>query len=215
MKYLDRTEFNSEDSMIMSYPEEMSYSEEIPNSEQFYPVPADQYPTMDFEPNEKSRVSASELFEFGIAAYSVPLVPLPASLKSRLMARLELPDFNTSPEFQRLLLEPIESLITIANTIKVWKPFSAPVGSTYARWKVDANNRQVAFFLRVPTAGALPSHRHATGETILVLEGNFVSNGVNYQSGDRAISAAETVHQPTTQGCLVLCISSLDDEEYS
>lgn len=215
MKDLDRTEFNSENTIVMSYPEEMSYSEEIPNSEQVYPVPADQYPSMELGPNEKSRVSASEIFEFGIAAYSVPLVPLSASLKSRLMARLELLDFNTSPEFQRLLLEPIESLITIANTIKTWKPFSAPVGSTYAKWKVDANSRQVAFFLRVPTAGALPLHRHATGEAILVLEGDFVSNGVTYQAGDRVISAAETVHQPTTQGCLVLSISSLDDEECS
>lgn len=150
-------------------------------------------------------------------SYSVPLVPLPASLKSRLMARLQLPElnteFNTSPEFQQLLLQSIESLITIANTIETWQPFPAPSGSTYAQWKVDARNRQVAFFLRVPVAGKLPSHRHASGEVVLVLEGDFVSNGIRYQVGDRSISAAQTIHQPTTQGCLVLCISSLDDEE--
>ncbi|MCY7407333.1 MAG: cupin domain-containing protein [Alkalinema sp. CAN_BIN05] len=148
-------------------------------------------------------------------SYSVPLVPLPANLKSRLIARLELPEFNTSPEFQRLLLEPIESLIAIANTIKIWQPFSAPEGSTYAKWKVDVTNRQVAFFLRVPTAGKLPSHRHATGEAVLVLEGSFVSDGVTYQAGDRSISGAKTIHQPTTDGCLILCVSSLDDQEYS
>ena len=152
-----------------------------------------------------------------VMSYSVPLVPLPASLKSRLMARLGLPELNTelniSPKFQQLLSQPIESLITIANTIETWQPFPAPLGSTYAPWKVDASNRQVAFFLRVPTAGTLPSHRHASGEVVLVLEGDFVSNGITYQVGDRSISAAQTIHQPTTQGCLVLCVSSLDDEE--
>ena len=148
-----------------------------------------------------------------VMSYSVPLVPLPASLKSRLMARLQLPELKTSPEFQQLLLLPIESLITIVNTIETWQPFPSPLGSTYAQWKVDASNRQVAFFLRVPTAGTLPSHRHASGEVVLVLEGDFVSNGITYQAGDRSISAAQTIHQPTTQGCLVLCISSLDDEE--
>jgi hypothetical protein len=209
MKDLDRPEFNSENTMVMSY------SEEIPNSERAYPVPTYQYSSMELTPNGTSRDSASEISESEISAYSVPLVPLPAILKSRLMARLGLPDFNTSPEFQRLLSEPIESLITIANTIKTWQPFSAPPGSTYAPWKVDANNRQVAFFLRAPTAGALPLHRHATGEAILVLEGDFVSNGVTYQAGERSISAARTIHQPTTQGCLVLSISSLDDEECS
>lgn len=191
MKDLDRPEFNSGDIMAMSH------SEAIPDSEQVY------------------LVSMSEVVELGIDAYSAPLVPLPASLKSRLMARLELPEFDISPEFHRLLLKPIELLIRIANTIKIWQPLSAPEGSTYAKWKVDVNNRQVAFFLRVPTAGTLPSHRHATGETVLVLEGDFISNGITYQPGDRSISAAKTIHQPTTHGCLILCISSLDDQEYS
>ena len=189
MKDFDRPKFNSEDIM------DMPYLSAIPDSE------------------EVCLVSASEILEFEIAAYSVPLVPLPASLKSRLMARLQLPEFNISPEFQRLLLKPIKSLIRIANTIKIWQPLSTPEGSTYAKWKVDVNNRQVAFFLRVPTAGALQSHRHATGETVLVLEGDFICNGITYKPGDRSVSEAKTIHQPTTHGCLVLCISSLDDEE--
>ena len=191
MKDLDRPEFNSKNIM------DMTYLGAIPDSE------------------EVCLVSPSEILEFEIAAYSVPLVPLPAGLKSRLMARLKLPEFNTSPEFQRLLSKPIELLIRIANTIKIWQPLYTPEGSTYAKWKVDVNNRQVAFFLRVPTAGALPSHRHATGETVLVLEGDFISNGITYKPGDRSISGAKTTHQPTTHGCLVLCISSLDDEKFS
>ncbi len=149
-------------------------------------------------------------------SYGVPLVPMPKSLKSRLMAQLNLPElppeFIISPELQRLFLEPVEALIAIANSIKTWQPFLAPPGATYQQWKVDAANRQVAFFLKVPNPGTLPFHRHASGEAVLVLEGDFTVDGVTYQRGDRSIYAAETAHQPTTQGCLVLCISSWDDE---
>jgi ChrR Cupin-like domain len=148
-------------------------------------------------------------------AYSVPLVPLPTNLKSRLMASLasqsKSDEFITSPEFEQLLLEPIETLITIAQSL-IWKPFPAPEGSTYAPWKLNPQHRQTAFFLRVPTAGTLRKHRHATGETVLVLEGDFTADGKIYRSGDRSIRPAGSIHQPTTQGCLVLCISSLDDE---
>jgi hypothetical protein len=149
-------------------------------------------------------------------AYAVPLVPMPTSLKSRLMAKLNLPElppeFIVSLELQELILKPVEALIEIANAIKDWESFPMPNGAMYKEWKVDAANRQVAFFLKVPTAGVLPSHRHATGEAVLVLEGDFTADGVTYRSGDRSICTAGTKHQPTTQGCLVLCISSLDDE---
>lgn len=149
-------------------------------------------------------------------AYAAPIVPMPASLKSRLMAKLNLPElppeFIISPELQQLFLEPVEALIEIANSIETWQPFPAPSGATYHPWKIDAANRQVAFFLKVPNAGTLPTHRHATGEAVLVLEGDFTADGVTYEKGDRSICTAGTSHQPTTQGCLVLCISSLDDE---
>jgi hypothetical protein len=149
-------------------------------------------------------------------SYAVPLVPIPDRLKSRLMAQLNLPElppeFIVSPELQRLFLEPVETLIEMANSIQDWESFPAPTGSTYKPWKIDAANRQVAFFLKVPIAGNLPSHRHATGEAVLVLEGDFTADGVTYRRGDRSICMAGSKHQPTTQGCLVLCISSLDDE---
>lgn len=148
-------------------------------------------------------------------AYAVPLVPMPTRLKSRLMARLnlpEIPEFIVSPELQRLFLTPVQALIEAANTIESWQAFPAPQGATYCEWKVDAANRQVAFFLKVPTAGTLLSHRHATGEAVLVLDGDFTADGVTYRSGDRSICSAGTMHQPTTHGCLVLVISSLDDQ---
>jgi len=46
----------------------------IPNSERIYVIAADQYPSMKLEQNGKSRVSASEIFEFGIAGERFKLV---------------------------------------------------------------------------------------------------------------------------------------------
>jgi hypothetical protein len=40
----------------------------IPNSERIYVVSADQVPSVELDLNDKSRVSGSENFEFGIAA---------------------------------------------------------------------------------------------------------------------------------------------------
>lgn len=149
-------------------------------------------------------------------AYGVPLMPLPASLKSRLMARLELPElvdeFPIETSLKQYLDYPIAELIAIAQAQKKWTPLPSPEDAMRSTLKTDAANRQVAFFIRAPKAGALPRHHHATGEVVLVLEGDFESNGVVYQVGDRLVSPGNSQHKPTTQGCLVLCISSIDDE---
>jgi hypothetical protein len=42
----------------------------IPNSERIYVVSADQVPSLEVNLNDKSRVSGSENFEFGIAGSS-------------------------------------------------------------------------------------------------------------------------------------------------
>ncbi len=148
-------------------------------------------------------------------AYGVPLMPLPGSLKSRLMERLGLPvpsvGLTVETPLSELLDWSLENLIAAAANLKNWRPFPAPQDSTRAVWKTDEVNRQVAFFLRVPGSGTLPAHYHETGEAVLVLEGDFTTDGVRYQAGDRMVSAAGTTHQPTTTGCLVLCVSSMDD----
>jgi hypothetical protein len=147
-------------------------------------------------------------------AYGVPLIPLPGHLKSRLMERLGLPApsvaLTVDTPLSELLDWSLENLIASAANLDNWKPFPAPESSTWAIWKTDAANRQVAFFLRAP-AGTLPTHYHATGEVVVVLEGDFMADGVRYQAGDRMMSVAGTTHQPTTTGCLVLCVSSMDD----
>lgn len=158
----------------------------------------------------------------GIAAaiaYSSPLMPLPDSLKLRLMEHLGLPlplvdltvDLTVDTPLKALLDWSLVDLIAAASTIKKWTPLTSPEEATYAPWKIDKPNRQMAYFVRAPRAGALPTHHHATREVVLVLEGDFTVEGSCYRAGDRLCSAADTIHQPTTTGCLVLILSSLDD----
>ena len=148
-------------------------------------------------------------------AYSAPLMPLPARLKLRLMERLSLSpfpvDLAVDTPLKALLDWSLADLIAAASTIKKWTPLASSEDAIYSPWKIDKPTRQMAYFVRASQACALPTHHHATGEVVLVLEGDFTVEGMCYQAGDRLFSAANTIHQPTTTGCLVLILSSLDD----
>ena len=152
-------------------------------------------------------------------AYGAPLMPLPVSLKLRLMERLGLSPFPVDSTVNLTVDTPLKALldwsladlIAAASTIKKWTPLASPEDAVYSPWKIDKTTRQMAYFVRASQACALPQHHHATGEVVLVLEGDFTVEGLRYQAGDRLFSAANTIHQPTTTGCLVLILSSLDD----
>ena len=178
----------------------------------------DKLPKNDALGNDLEDESLDETMTEAIA-YGAPLMPLPASLKLRLMERLGLPSLPADLTLDSMVDTPLKALldwsltdlITAASTIKKWTPLASPEDATYSPWKIDKPTRQIAYFLRSPRAGALPTHHHVTGEVVLVLEGDFMVDGVRYQPGDRLFSAADTIHQPTTTGCLVLILSSLDD----
>ncbi len=175
----------------------------------------------------------SELAAFQVAvqdlAYGVPAMPLPAGLKEKLFDRLtsitndqlvdqsnqvEVRSTDLSPNLLDLLDWPITDLQQVAIDLSNWEIFPMPSGSEMAIWQVDEVRAQVAFFLRVPTAGTLPNHYHATGESILVLEGNFIDDdGTVYEVGQRFVAAANTSHQPATSlGCLILSVTSMHDK---
>jgi hypothetical protein len=159
----------------------------------------------------------AELAEFQTAAsglaYGVPLEPLPAGLKNKLFARL---DRTTAKPANLLDLMDwsIAELQQVAMDLPNWGPFPMPIGSEMVVWQVDEVSAQLAYFLRIKQAGKLPEHWHATGESVLVLEGNFIDDdGKVYEVGDRAFAAANTSHQPTTSmGCLILAITSTNDK---
>jgi hypothetical protein len=175
----------------------------------------------------------SELASFQTAvqdlAYGVPAAPLPIGLKQKLFDQLTITNDEQSidrsnqvearltdlPENLLDLLDwPIADLQQVAINLPSWQPFPMPTGSEMAIWQVDEVRAQVAFFLRVPIAGTLPNHCHATGESILVLEGNFIDeDGKIYGVGDQFVAAADTSHQPTTSlGCLILNVTSVHDK---
>jgi ChrR Cupin-like domain len=164
-----------------------------------------------------SAILQAELAEFQAAAndlaYGVPLEPLPAGLKNKLFARL---DRTTAKPANLLELMDwsIAELQQVAIDLPNWQPFPRPIGSEMVVWHVDEVSAELAYFLRVKEPGKLPQHWHATGESILVLEGNFIDeDGKVYEVGDRSFAAANTSHQPTTtMGCLILAITSTNDK---
>lgn len=148
-------------------------------------------------------------------AYSVPTMPMTSNLKARLFQRIaQEPDVPDSP-FLALLKRSINDLKQQAAELN-WEQMMGTNAAEMAIWQTDEDRREVAFFVRKSAGGLFPNHAHAGGETVLVLEGDFVANGQIYGVGELANSMANTAHQPSTQaGCLLLCISSMDDEVLS
>jgi hypothetical protein len=164
-----------------------------------------------------SAILQAELAEFQAAAndlaYGVRLEPLPPGLKSKLFARLDRTTAKPANLLDLMNLS-ISELQQIAIDLPNWEPFPLPIGSEMVVWHVDEVSAELAYFLRIKTPGKLPQHWHATGESILVLEGNFIDeDGKVYEVGDRSFAAANTSHQPTTtMGCLILAITSSNDK---
>lgn len=162
---------------------------------------------------------AQRVSEFQTAAaaipYSVPAVPMAGDLKNRLFQRIaQAPEASDSPLLD-LLTRSIDDLKKQAADL-VWQPMMGSNAVEIALWQTDEARREVAFFVRKSEGGLFPNHAHASGETVLVLTGDFVANGEVYRVGDRATAIAHTAHQPGTQtGCLLFCISSMDDQVLS
>jgi ChrR Cupin-like domain len=170
-----------------------------------------------FDILEEQAAFDRELAEFQAAAndlaYGVPLEPLPTGLKNKLFARLDL-TIAKPANLLDLMDWSIAELQQVAMDLSNWEPFPMPIGSEMVVWQVDEVSAQLAYFLRIKEAGKLPQHWHATGESILVLEGNFIDeDGKVYEVGDRAFASANTSHQPTTtMGCLILAVTSTNDK---
>jgi hypothetical protein len=144
----------------------------------------------------------------GNLAYGVQLLFLPVELKNKLLARVH--RINIKPtDLSELLTWPIADLLQVAKDLTLWEPFPFIAGSEQVIWQVDHLNAQVAFFLRIPAVGKIPAHSHTTKESILVLEGNLINDGIVYGVGSLYETAANTTHQPyTSRGCLILSITS-------
>ncbi len=163
-------------------------------------------------------LSASELQTAAVLSYGVSDVPLPAALKERLFERVAseagslASDLDQHSELFALLSQSL-GLLKQQAALMQWQPMGSLDGFEMATWQLDEATDSIAFFVRAKTAGNFPLHRHAEGEAVLVLDGDFVVEGRSYGAGDRIDSPAGTSHAPTTsRGCLLLCVSSVHDE---
>ena len=147
-----------------------------------------------------------------VLPYDLPPLPMASDLKDRLFQRMERDTAEPPSELFQLLSQSVTALMQQAKGL-TWKPLPVMAGASQAILKIDQVRRNIAFFIRAEQPGQLPLHYHATGEEVLVLEGDFVVDGQRYEAGDRIYSPAHTAHTPTTfKGCLIFCVTSLDDQ---
>lgn len=158
---------------------------------------------------------ATQLAEFQTAVtaipYSAPSATLSENLKDRLFSKITEDGLEAESEITKILSLSISELKQRAANLE-WQKMPS-CDAVMATLQIDENKRQIAFFVRSDTKTQFPMHWHAEGEEVLVLQGDFVIDGQIYLRGDRIYSNGGTHHQPeTTKGCLLLCISSMDDE---
>ena len=145
-------------------------------------------------------------------AYGAPSVPMAADLKDRLFQRIAKEPVGLSSDLVKLLDLPIAELKQTAAELD-WVSMPGNSGAEIATWQVDECDREVAFFVRKADGGLFPNHVHASGETVLVLDGDFVVDNQVYHTGEQISSPGDTSHQPQTlNGCLLFCVSSMDDD---
>jgi len=138
-------------------------------------------------------------------AYAQPILPVPANLKQRLFEQIQPPKPSqevsvNSPAFWAIRASELN-----------WQPHSVS-GITIAMLHTDPVQRLVSALVRCAPGAIYPPHRHAIGEEIFMIEGDLVSDGVTYTTGDFLYSASSSVHAPSsTYGCMFLVRTSMDD----
>jgi anti-sigma factor ChrR (cupin superfamily) len=79
---------------------------------------------------------------------------------------------------------------------------------------VDPERRYVTMLVRMEPGSSYPIHEHAGAEECYVLEGDLDVGGEKLHAGDYQRAGAGSRHrlQSTEKGCLLLIVSSQDDE---
>lgn len=199
----------------MNHPAPQSNSEELSNWAALSAMGA----LDDAEQQPVAKYSAEELapeiagFEDAVSAipYSVPAIPMSPNLKDRLFQRIDATTLKAS-ELYQLMSTPIDELIELSTQVE-WHDLKGPGKFKHAVYQTNTLHRELAFFVKSDQEGLFPKHHHAAGEEILVLAGDLVVDDQVYQRGDRIISAADTIHQPSTRnGCLLFCMASMDNQ---
>ncbi|MEO1004424.1 MAG: cupin domain-containing protein [Cyanobacteria bacterium J06638_38] len=146
-------------------------------------------------------------------AYTLPPMPVATNLKERLFKRISQDIIEADSELYQLLQLSIDELTRKSQTL-TWQALAGGTADAQiAILEVDRAHQKLAFYVKANHGGHFPLHAHDSGETVLVLAGDFVVDGLTHTVGDRIDSVGDTTHQPETiKGCLLFCISSLNDE---
>jgi len=94
-----------------------------------------------------------------------------------------------------------------------WEPGGAP-GVEARRLFVDRAARRVTLLVRMAPGASYPGHRHAEAEECYVLSGDLWTGPAHLRAGDyqRAERGSRHPVQRSEGGCVLLLVSSLDDE---
>jgi len=108
---------------------------------------------------------------------------------------------------------PVDEFVLLRKNEGSWEETGVS-GVTVRRLFIDSSRQTATMLVRMTPGSSYPPHRHAGPEECYVLEGDLrhgdlVMRAGDYQRGDRS-----SVHdvQWTEGGCLLLIVSSLDDE---
>ena len=87
-------------------------------------------------------------------------------------------------------------------------------GTRVRRLALDPSARRVTMLVQMDPGSAYPAHRHGGPEECFVLAGDLSFGGQTLAQGDFQRAEAGSVHgvQSTRAGCLLLIVSSTDDE---
>jgi hypothetical protein len=131
-------------------------------------------------------------------AYSQPSLKVPANLKQRL--------------FKRIQIEAeVSDIMTNRSAELKWRKHPIQ-GLVMAVLNIDRDKREISALIRAEVDVAYTLHRHATGEEILMIEGELIDGGITYKAGDHIYSAAGSKHSPyAIAGCMFFVRTSLDD----
>jgi len=158
---------------------------------------------------------------------AAPAVVPSAGLRARLLARVRAEASETAAK---------QAAGEAGSGVQVWKHWQAPptvvdgfyvvhdgegewesaacAGVRFKKLAVDAERRYVTMLVRMDAGASYPAHRHGGCEECFVLEGDLHVAGEVLGAGDYQYAGADSLHgeQRTEGGCLLLIVSSQDDE---
>lgn len=130
--------------------------------------------------------------------YAKTPLSVPAGLKKRLFNRIQQET------------EVLDFVALRSGELK-WKPHPIK-GLIVAVLNTNPITREITSLVRAEVTVEYPSHHHASGEEIFMLEGELIDRGITYKAGDYLYSKAGSVHSPTAiAGCMFFVKTSLDD----